>query len=106
MKRSLLGVPEGPVVSDAAVRAMATNARNILGSDVGLALSGVAGPTDQDGKPPGTVFVGLALPEGDAESVELHLPGDRQRVRQYATISALDFLRRRLTAWPTTSTWS
>ena len=97
VKRSLLGVPDGPVVSDAAVRAMASNARSILGSDVGLALSGVAGPTDQDGKPPGTVFVGLAFPDGDAEGVELHLPGDRQRVRQYATISALDLLRRRLT---------
>jgi nicotinamide-nucleotide amidase len=106
VKHSLLGVPDGPVVSGTAVRAMASNVRDVLGSDVGLALSGVAGPTDQDGKPPGTVFVGLALPGMDAESVELHLPGDRQRVRQYAAISALDLLRRRLASKPTTTTWS
>jgi nicotinamide-nucleotide amidase len=98
VKHSLLGVPEGPVVSDIAVRAMASNVRSVLGSDIGLALTGVAGPTEQDGKPPGTVFVGLALPGVEAQGVELHLPGDRQRVRQYATISALDLLRRQLAA--------
>jgi nicotinamide-nucleotide amidase len=98
VKHSLLGVPEGPVVSDVAVRAMASNVRSVLGSDIGLALTGVAGPSEQDGKPPGTVFVGLALPGEEAQGVELRLPGDRQRVRQYATISALDLLRRELAA--------
>jgi nicotinamide-nucleotide amidase len=98
VKYSLLGVPDGPVVSDVAVRAMASGARTVLGSDIGLALSGVAGPTEQDGKPPGTVFVGLAMPGEEAQGVEMHLPGDRQRVRQYATISALDLLRRQLVA--------
>jgi nicotinamide-nucleotide amidase len=98
VKHSLLGVPEGPVVSEVAVRAMASNVRSVLGSDIGLALTGVAGPAEQDGKPPGTVFVGLALPGQEAQGVELHLPGDRQRVRQYATISALDLLRRQLAA--------
>jgi nicotinamide-nucleotide amidase len=98
VKRSLLAVPEGPVVSEAAVRAMASGAQRVLGSDIGLALTGVAGPAEQDGQLPGTVFVGLAFPDSDAEAVELHLPGDRQRVRQYATISALDLLRRRLSS--------
>jgi nicotinamide-nucleotide amidase len=98
VKHSLLGVPEGPVVSEVAVRAMASNVRSVLGSDVGLALTGVAGPTEQDGMPPGTVFVGLALPGEEVQGVELRLPGDRQRVRQYATISALDLLRRQLAA--------
>jgi nicotinamide-nucleotide amidase len=96
VKHTLLGVPQGPVVSDVAARVMASNARRILGSDIGLSLTGVAGPAEQDGRPPGTVFIGLALPGEEAESVELHLPGDRPRVRQYATISALDLLRRRL----------
>ena len=98
VKHSLLGVPEGPVVSEVAVRAMASNVRSVLGSDIGLALTGVAGPTEQDGMPPGTVFVGLALPGEEVQGVELRLPGDRQRVRQYATISALDLLRRQLAA--------
>ena len=96
VKYTLLGVPEGPVVSEVAARAMASNARRILGSDIGLSLTGVAGPAEQDGRPPGTVFIGLVLPGEEAESIELHLPGDRPRVRQYATISALDLLRRRL----------
>ncbi|MHB8682655.1 MAG: competence/damage-inducible protein A [Acidimicrobiales bacterium] len=96
VKFALLDVPEGPVVSADAAAAMATGACRALGADVGLALTGVAGPEDQDGHAPGTVFVGLALPDAKAESLEIHLPGDRERVRQYATISALDILRRRL----------
>jgi nicotinamide-nucleotide amidase len=95
VKHSVLGVPEGPVVTASAARAMADGARRVLGADVGLGITGVAGPEEQDGQKPGTVFVGLAVGE-DTEAVELHLPGDRERVRQYATISALDLLRRRL----------
>jgi nicotinamide-nucleotide amidase len=98
VKHDVLGVPAGPVVTEAAARAMAEGARRVLGADVGLALTGVAGPDEQEGHPPGTVFVGLALPGRAAESLEIHLPGDRERVRQYAAISSLDFLRRRLAA--------
>jgi nicotinamide-nucleotide amidase len=97
VKYDVLGVPVGPVVSEAAARAMAEGARRVLGADVGLALTGVAGPDQQDARPPGTVIVAWALPERRAEALEMHLPGDRERVRQYATISALDALRRRLT---------
>lgn len=96
LKFSLLEVPEGPVVSAAAAQAMAEGARKVLGCDVALAITGVAGPEEQDGRPPGTVFVGVALGDAGTEAVEIHLPGDRERVRQYATISALDILRRRL----------
>ncbi|MGH6912373.1 MAG: CinA family protein, partial [Geminicoccales bacterium] len=54
-------------------------------------------PDEQEGQPVGTVFLGLAL--GDqVTSQRVHLPGDRNRVRQYAAISALDFLRRTLLA--------
>jgi nicotinamide-nucleotide amidase len=100
VKNNLLGVPDGPVVTAEAARAMADGARRVLGSDIGLALTGVAGPDEQEGQVPGTVFVGLARPGVDTESLEAHLPGDRDRVRQYATISALDLLRRRLLAGP------
>jgi nicotinamide-nucleotide amidase len=95
VKFDLLGVPEGPVVSATAAEAMALGARKVLGADVGLAVTGVAGPAEQDGQPPGTVFVGLAF-EDATESRELHLPGDRDRVRDFSTISALDLLRHRL----------
>jgi nicotinamide-nucleotide amidase len=96
VKYNVLGVPDGPVVTAAAAQAMADGARRVLGSEVGLALTGVAGPDAQEGVAPGTVFVGLARAGSATESVEAHLPGDRDRVRQYATISALDLLRRRL----------
>jgi len=58
----------------------------------------VAGPTEQDGRPVGTVFVGLARPDRETEAVAFTVPGDRNRIRQYATIAALDFLRRSLDA--------
>ncbi|MBV9953322.1 MAG: nicotinamide-nucleotide amidohydrolase family protein, partial [Acidimicrobiia bacterium] len=95
VKFDLLGVPEGPVVTASAAEAMALGARKLLGADVGLAVTGVAGPAEQDGQKPGTVFVGLAF-EDTTESRELHLPGDRDRVREFSTISALDLLRHRL----------
>ena len=94
VKFSVLGVPEGPVVSEEAARAMADGARRVLGADVGLSITGVAGPDPQDDQPPGTVFVGLARPGSDTESFAFTVPGDRDRVRQYATIAALDLLRR------------
>jgi nicotinamide-nucleotide amidase len=95
VKFSLLGVPEGPVVTADAVRAMAEGARRVLGADVALATTGVAGPAEQEGQAVGTVFLGLAM-DGASEAQQLQLPGDRQRIRQYAVISALNLLRRRL----------
>ncbi len=95
VKRKLLGVGDGPVVSEAAAREMAVGAAATLGADVGLALTGVAGPTEQDGQPVGTVWVGLA--RGEESSGRLfRLPGERDQIRQLATISALDLLRLRL----------
>ncbi len=96
VKFGVLGVPEGPVVTAAAARAMAEGARRVLASDIGLAVTGVAGPDRQDGQPVGTVFVGLADHRGEVEAVELHLPGDRHQVREHTAISAMDVLRLRL----------
>lgn len=95
VKFNVLEVDEGPVVSGQAAEQMALGARRVLGSDVGLAITGVAGPDPQDDQPPGTVFVGWAI--GDTVShAQLRLPGDRPRVRSYGAISALDLLRRAL----------
>jgi nicotinamide-nucleotide amidase len=97
VKHDLLGVPAGPVVSEAAAAAMAVGAARVLGADVGLAVTGVAGPEEQDGQPVGTVWLGLAL-DGEVSATLVRLPGHRQQVRQLAAISLLDLLRRRLTA--------
>jgi nicotinamide-nucleotide amidase len=95
VKFDLLGVPAGPVVSEEAARAMAAGARRVLGADVGLAVTGVAGPTEQDGQPVGTVIFGLAVGDG-VEAHRLRLPGDRGLIRQFSTISLLNLLRLRL----------
>ena len=96
VKHSVLGLADGPVVSEGAALAMARAAKRVLGADVGLGITGVAGPDLQEGQSPGTVFVGLALPDGGEIGRELRVPGDRQRVRQFAAISSLDLLRRAL----------
>jgi nicotinamide-nucleotide amidase len=101
LKYDLLGVPVGPVVTAAAAGAMAEGARRASGSDVGLGITGVAGPDEQEGVAAGTIFVGLCLPNGQVTTHEMHLPGDRERVRQYGSISALDLLRRALLALET-----
>ena len=95
VKHRLLGVPDGPVVSEQAALAMATGSAKVLAADVGLGVTGVAGPTEQDGQPVGTVWMGLAM-DGEADAVRVQLPGDRDRIRQFAAISLLDLLRRRL----------
>ncbi len=95
VKFDVLGVPEGPVVTEDAAAAMATGARRVLGADVGLGVTGVAGPDEQDGMPVGTVFLASDV-DGDVEVRRIGLPGDRERIRQYACISLLDGLRRRL----------
>ena len=95
VKFDLLGVPEGPVVSTDAAKAMALGVRKRLGADVGIATTGVAGPAEQEGHPPGTVFLGLHR-NGEGEAHEVRLPGDRERIRQYAVIALLNLLRLRL----------
>ncbi len=97
VKFDLLKVPVGPVVSAEAAEAMAGGVRNLLHADVGLSVTGVAGPEEQDGQPAGTVFVGLSFGEM-SQHAALRLPGDRPRVRAYSAISALDVLRRALFA--------
>ena len=98
VKFDVLGVTNGPVVSEAAAIEMAQGAQRVLGASVGLALTGVAGPADQEGMKPGTLCVGLALPDGTTQSAMLQLPGNRDTMRQLSVISALDLLRRALRA--------
>ncbi len=95
VKYQQLDVPEGPVVSAETASAMAAGVRKRLNADIGLATTGVAGPTEQENQPVGTVFLGLALGD-DVEAVQVQLPGDRMRIRQYGVISALNLLRLRL----------
>jgi nicotinamide-nucleotide amidase len=96
VKFSVLGVPEGPVVTSEAAAAMATGVRDLLGADVGLGVTGVAGPESAEGHAPGTVFLGAVVGDDAPVTAQVTLPGDRVRVRQFACISLLDMLRRLL----------
>ena len=95
VKFDLLGVTPGPVVNEDTAGQMALGARRVLGSSVGLALTGVAGPAEQDGMPVGTVCIGLAVGD-EVHTATTRLPGQREQVRQMSVITSLDFLRRRL----------
>ena len=68
VKYDLLEVSSGPVVNEPAAIEMAEGVQRLLGADVGLSLTGVAGPTEQDGVAVGTVCIGIALPTGSHAS--------------------------------------
>lgn len=98
LKRDVLGVDgalldaRGAVDPDVA-GAMAGGVRRALSADWGVATTGVAGPTPQDGKPVGTVFAAVAGPGGAASVVRgFQLDGDRTDVRRAAVQAALKLL--------------
>ncbi|MEM7407085.1 MAG: competence/damage-inducible protein A [Pseudomonadota bacterium] len=99
VKFDLLGVTPGPVVTEQCAREMALAARRVLDADVGLGVTGVAGPDPQDGEQPGTVYLAVAVHD-DVEVRRVQLPGDRERVRQYSVISILNMLRLMLDGKP------
>ncbi len=96
VKFEVLGVDEGPVVSEAAARQMAVGVRASIGADVGVATTGVAGPDEQEGRPVGTVCVAVSIGDAEPVSMELRLPGRRRQVREFACITALSLLRQEL----------
>ena len=99
VKRSVLGVTASSVVSAECVAQMAEGARRVLGCDAAVAVNGVAGPDEQEGQPIGTVWFGVAVAGHATETASTRLPGDRERIRQFSTISALNLLRLRLNSF-------
>ncbi|MBF6467478.1 CinA family protein [Nocardia beijingensis] len=64
VKRTVLGVPDVPVVSQTAAEAMATGVRTLLKAVVAVAVTGAGGPDPQDGQPPGSVWFAIAGKQG------------------------------------------
>ncbi|KAA8740990.1 CinA family protein [Corynebacterium tuscaniense] len=104
LKGSLAGVPaevlaaHGPV-SPVTAEHMARGARRVCGSDWAVALTGVAGPTPQDGHPVGEVYVAVA---GPMRTITVHAPkvdGDRQIIRKAAVTASLEALEREIREW-------
>jgi nicotinamide-nucleotide amidase len=96
VKRSVLGVTAELVVSEEPVYQMAVGAQPVRGAQVAIAVTGVAGPDEQDGQPVGTVWYGIALPGHEPDAITARLPFDRERIRQFSTITLLNTLRMRL----------
>lgn len=96
-----LGVPESVLrthgaVSAEAAAAMAAGARERLGADAAVAVTGIAGPGGGTAeKPVGLVHISAQSPDGDS-SLEIELPGDREAIRERSTALALHTLRRLL----------
>jgi nicotinamide-nucleotide amidase len=101
MKSELLGVDPDVIAAHTAVSkevacAMAEGARVRTGATYAVSITGEAGPESSTGAPVGTIFIGFAGPDGPAEALRFAMPGDRLRIRGFATQAALDMLRRRL----------
>lgn len=104
LKTRLLTVEdlEAGLVSESTALAMAAGARRALSADVGVALTGSAGPDPLE-QTPGTAVVAVETPEGQSART-LRFPGDRERVRTYASTAALHLTRLAITGtwWKTT----
>ncbi|HHW38947.1 MAG TPA: competence/damage-inducible protein A [Bacillales bacterium] len=86
VKRNVLQVPaevieDFGVVSQECAKHMAENVRKLLNTDIGISFTGVAGPDEQEGKPVGTVFVGMAINGQDTRVFPLNLAGSRSGIR-------------------------
>ena len=102
IKAQVLGVDAahleltGLVDRDVALQ-MAHGVRRLLGADLGLATTGVAGPGPADGHPAGTVHVAVVAPWGQRHR-ELHLSGDRSQIRRATVMEvcelAIGFLQK------------
>ncbi|HWJ23828.1 MAG TPA: competence/damage-inducible protein A [Gemmatimonadaceae bacterium] len=99
VKTELLGVEGGEIevygaVSEPVARAMASGARDRVGADIGIGITGVAGPSGgTPEKPVGTVWIAVDFC-GDVTARRSLFIGDRQEIRQRATQAALDMVRR------------
>ena len=104
-KVEMLGVMQQTIdsygaVSDQTVREMAEGVKKIAKTDIGLAVTGIAGPLgESEDKPVGTVFIGLSA-DGKIFSAQYRFSGDRDKVKLNTSEMALDWVRRYLNGYP------
>jgi nicotinamide-nucleotide amidase len=97
VKTNLLGVTEATISQHGAISRetaleMAQNARQLLNTDLGMSITGVAGPESVEGKPVGLVYIGLSSAGGD-QVFEVKLTGPREMIQIRAAKYALFYLR-------------
>jgi nicotinamide-nucleotide amidase len=99
--KASMGVPRDILdcygaVSEQTARAMACAARGRLGTDIGIGVTGVAGPDKQEDKPVGTVYIAVEGPEGVVTGMRSGWRGDRSDHKRHAALTALNLLRKYL----------
>lgn len=85
------------VVSERCAAELAENVANLLGAKIGISFTGVAGPTEQEGKAVGTVFVGISFRGQSTKVVKLQLGGNRDAIRKRAVKYGFYLLIKRIT---------
>ncbi len=100
--KTQMGVPSGVLeqygaISEETARAMAHAARELLGADFGLGVTGVAGPAMQEGKPIGTVYIAIEGPEGVVTAMGPGYRASPEDQKRLSVIAALNLLRLHLT---------
>lgn len=99
-KFDVLGVDEGPVVTEKAARQMVEGVRKLLTSDAAVAVTGVGGPDPEEGRSPGTVYIAACV--RDRVSVSLHhFEGEPSEVVEQTVTEAIGHLRDALEGTPT-----
>ncbi len=96
VKATWLGLTPGQVVSEQAAAQLAEGAKDRFGAQVGLGITGVAGPSEQEGQPIGTVYLAVSGPGGRTVTEAKVLAGHRTYIRQMAASHLLDLARRML----------
>ncbi|MFC4946063.1 competence/damage-inducible protein A [Pseudonocardia sp. GCM10023141] len=106
-KTALLGVPADMIVAHGAVspqvaRALADGARERLGADIGVGITGVAGPGGgTEAKPVGTVSLCVSTGDGQVIARDVRLPGSRADIRERSTDLAMYLILRAAGGLPT-----
>ncbi|MBE1513674.1 CinA family protein [Nesterenkonia halotolerans] len=91
-KHRVLGVPEGPVISEEAVVGMVEGVTSMFGADSGVAASGAAGPDGQEGQPPGTTWMAASV-FGVVQTALHHFSGEPLEVLAQTQLRSLQLLR-------------
>lgn len=97
-KHRVLGVAPGPVVSARAAEEMAAGMARLTAANLTLAVTGVGGPDEQDGREVGTIFIAIRSPHGDVHVAERQLGGSPEEIVDSAVVASLRLLEARVDA--------
>lgn len=92
VKFDLLGVEEGPVITERCARQMAEGAAKVLGADAVVATTGAGGPDPEEGEPAGTAYLAVTVC-GHTSCRRVQFDGDPEHVVEHTTREAVRMLR-------------